>query len=102
MARPNKSDDVMNFKREAMWVQMGRIEDSAELKDVVDEKKYRPITSVITDDGDMIEMTAEQVKAVKQVITSVPTQARASVIESIQTTRGLTAVLKVAVNFELV
>jgi len=85
-----------SFKQVSLMEQLSKIIDSAAIVPGVDlpENKYKPVTTVITDDGDSITVTAAKAKAIRQAIFDVPANMRLEVIKFLQTTEGLTKYLE--------
>lgn len=92
---PSESGDYdPAFKGKPMWTQFGRIEDSQTLEGVIKPKKLRKVNTVITDDDKKFTLTAKEVKTLKEIITAFPMPFRSDVFRKIQSSKGLTSLVK--------
>lgn len=82
------------FKNVSIMEQLGKIIDSESAREVVSPEKFKAVSSVVTDDGDIIDVTAEEAELVREAVLKVPVQKRLEAIKYLQTTKGLTATLK--------
>jgi hypothetical protein len=83
------------FKQDSMLEQFSRVIDSSKIIPGVDlpEHKYRPITTVVTDDGDEFVVTATQAETMYDIAVSVKASRRLDFLKTIQTTTGFTILL---------
>jgi hypothetical protein len=93
------SDDVEygeGFKADSMLEQLLKITDGAKIVPGVDcpAEKYKPLQSVVTDDGDEFVVNAAQAEVIYNAVINVPTKERLEILEEIQTTKGLTSILE--------
>lgn len=77
-----------------MWDQLGKIEDSESAGEVVKPKKYKPVNTVMTDDGVTLTVTPNESRKIKEVLLSLRTPFRAKVLRDLQTSKGLTNMLR--------
>lgn len=92
---PSESVDYNpEFKKEPMWKQFGRIEDSEQLVGVIKPKKLRKVSTVTTDDGAVFKLTANEVANLKEIILTFRMPYRRDVFTKIQTKKGLTSLVK--------
>lgn len=77
-----------------MWDQLGKIEDSESAGEVVKPKKYKPVNTVLTDDGVTLTVTPNESRKIKEVLLSLRTPFRAKVLRDLQTSKGLTNMLR--------
>jgi hypothetical protein len=82
------------FKKQPMWTQFGKIEDSQTLEGVIKPKKLRKVTTVVTDDNEQFVLTAKEVKTLKEIILAFPMPIRRDVFRKIQSKKGLTSLVK--------
>jgi hypothetical protein len=76
------------FKRESMYIQLGRIVDSESARAVVPANKFNPVESVITDDGKVFKVKASEAQFMREKLLLIPTVTRAEVLKQIQTAVG--------------
>lgn len=78
------NDADTGYARESMFIQLGRILDS--------QGNPKPVESVVTDDGDHIEVSPMEAKVLKMMATTdkVKPAIRQEFLNDIQTTKGLT------------
>jgi len=89
------------FKNMPMYDQLGKIIDSVSAAEVHNPtgrvkdyfRKFNPVTEVVTDDGDVFEISPLYAAKIRSSIMQVPTQSRLKLLKHIQTTEGLTEVL---------
>ena len=76
-------DAETGFSRETMFVQLGRILDS--------QGNPNPVKSVITDDGDKINVSAAEARAIRGILSSenIKPQQKMEITKLAQTTDGL-------------
>jgi hypothetical protein len=77
-----------------MWDQLGKIEDSESAGEVVKPKKFKPVNTVLTDDGLTITVTPNESRKIKEILLSLRTPFRAKVLRDLQTSKGLTNMLR--------
>jgi hypothetical protein len=77
-----------------MWDQLGKIEDSESAGEVVKPKKYKPVNTVMTDDGVTLTVTPNESRKIKEILLSLRTPFRAKVLRDLQTSKGLTNMLR--------
>ncbi len=77
-----------------MWDQLGKIEDSESAGEVVKPKKFKPVNSVLTDDGVTITVTPNESRKIKELLVSLRTPFRAKVLRDLQTSKGLNNMLR--------
>ena len=77
-----------------MWDQLGKIEDSESAGEVVKPKKFKPVNSVLTDDGVAITVTPNESRKIKELLTTLRTPFRAKVLRDLQTSKGLNNMLR--------
>lgn len=82
------------FGQKNIIEQLSKIVDSESAREVVDPKKFKPVCSVITDDGDTIKVTPTEALVIRDAVLSVDVRERLDVIKDIQTTKGFTEILK--------
>jgi hypothetical protein len=82
------------FKNTSLLEQLGKIIDSESAREVVDAERFNPVDTVTTDDGDVIKVTAEEAEVIRNAVLNVSAQKRLETIKNLQTTKGLTEVLK--------
>lgn len=77
------NDADTGYARESMFIQLGRILDS--------QGNPKPVESVVTDDGDHIEVSPMEAKVLKMMATTdkVKPAIRQEFLNDIQTTKGL-------------
>jgi len=94
----NPKDDLLDygpsFKGLPMWEQLGKIEDSAELKGTIKAKKYKPVKTVVTDDGKKFVLNCKQAGKIKELVSAFPMPVRADIFKEIQLEKGLTKFIK--------
>lgn len=76
------------FKRESIYIQLGRILDSESARSVVPANKFKPVESVVTDDGKRFKVKAEEAKFMREKLMLIPTVTRAELLKQIQTAVG--------------
>lgn len=77
-----------------MWDQLGKIEDSESAGEVVKPKKFKPVNTVLTDDGVTLTVTPNESRKIKEILLSLRTPFRAKVLRDLQTSKGLTNMLR--------
>lgn len=82
------------FKETAMMEQLAKIIDSESVRDAVDPDKFKPVDTVITDDGDTFKVSAKQAHVIRETIFSIPTTHRLDALKDMQTTEGLKYMLE--------
>jgi len=89
------------FVEMPMYDQLGKIIDSVSAAEVFKPdgrvkdyfRHFRPVNSVVTDDGFEVNVTVEQAAAVRKAILGVRTQNRLDVLKQIQYKDGLNIIL---------
>jgi uncharacterized Fe-S center protein len=81
------------FKNASMMEQLGKILDSESAREVVDPAKFKPVNTVITDNGHEIMVHPKEAKMIRDAIFNMDSPRRLEIIKKIQTTEGLTKVL---------
>jgi len=77
-----------------MWDQLGKIEDSESAREVVKPNRFKPVNTVLTDDGASIIVTPAESKKIKEILLSLRTPFRAKVLKDIQMSKGLNNMLR--------
>jgi len=77
-----------------MWDQLGKIEDSESAGEVVKPKKFKPVNTVLTDDGVTLTVTPNESRKIKEILLSLRTPFRAKVLRDLQTSKGLKNMLR--------
>jgi len=94
----NPKDDLLDygpsFKGLPMWEQLGKIIDSAKLIGTVKAKKYKPVKTVVTDDGAKFQLSEKQADRIKELVSAFPMPVRADIFKEIQLKKGLTKFIK--------
>jgi hypothetical protein len=76
------------FRKESMYMQLGRIVDSESARSVVPAKKFNPVEHVITEEGTKFKVSAKEAQFMREMIVKVPTVPRADLLKKIQTKNG--------------
>lgn len=76
------------FKRESVFIQLGRILDSESARAVVPANKFNPVESIVTDDGKRFKVKPEEALFMRTKLLQVPTVPRAELLKQIQTAVG--------------
>jgi hypothetical protein len=76
------------FKRESVYIQLGRILDSESARAVVPANKFNPVESVVTDDGKRFRVKPDEALFMREKLLLVPTVPRAELFKQIQTAVG--------------
>lgn len=76
------------FKKESVYMQLGRIIDSESVRDVVPAHKFKPVDSVITEEGKRFKVKPREAMFMREMIVKVPTVDRADLLKKIQTSEG--------------
>ena len=89
-------DDVFDtdFVEMSIWDQLGKIQDSDSAKEVVKPAKFKPVNSVVTDDGKEFVITPKEAAMIKDVLCGLRTAYRVRVLRDIQQSKGLTNLLR--------
>lgn len=89
-------EEEFEFKRESVYVQLGRIVDSTSAKEIYNPKgkvrdffrRFNAITSITTDDGVEFEFTPNEAKHLREKIMVVPSNRRLEFLKYIQNSEG--------------
>jgi len=82
------------FKEKSILEQLNVVIDSGLIDPVKDKiKKFKPITSVVTDDGDKIKVTAAEALRIRETVIGIHPKDRLDVLKQLQTTKGMKEVL---------
>lgn len=82
------------FKEKSIIEQLGVIIDSGMIDPVKDKiKKFKPITNVITDDGDAIKISAAEALEIRETVIGIHPKDRLDALKQLQTTKGMKQVL---------
>ena len=81
------------FVSKPIMEQLGKILDSESAREVVDPKKFKPVNTVVTDDGHEIMVHPKEAKMIRDGILNLDAKRRLEILKKIQTTEGLTKVL---------
>ena len=94
--------DVPGYKEKPMFDQLGKIIDSDDMSKDGDDIK-NPLSTVKTDDGEEIEVSVDEAKALKKMMEMLPSarmgdekSAREKFLDSIQTSEGLHSMIEFA------
>ncbi len=89
-------DDVFDtdFVEMSIWDQLGKIQDSDSAKEVVKPAKFKPVNSVVTDDGKEFVITPKEAAMIKDFLCGLRTAYRVRVLRDIQQSKGLTNLLR--------
>ena len=89
-------DDVFDtdFVEMSIWDQLGKIQDSDSAKEVVKPAKFKPVNSVVTDDGKEFVITPKEASMIKDFLCGLRTAYRVRVLRDIQQSKGLTNLLR--------
>ena len=83
------------FKQDSIIEQLGKIIDSSRIDPKKDKiKNFKPLTKVVTDDGDKITVTAAEATLIRDRVLNIPTRDRLDALKQLQTTDGLNSLLK--------
>jgi hypothetical protein len=84
------------FDQDSMLEQFSRVIDSSKIVPGVDlpEHKYRPVKTVVTDDGVEFVISAEEAEEMYDITLAVRSNERLAFLKKIQTSEGLTILLK--------
>jgi hypothetical protein len=82
------------FINMSMWDQLGKIEDSDSAREVVKPHKFKPINSVLTDDGVRIVVTPAECARIKNILCSLRTEYRGKILRDIQYSKPLNKLLE--------
>jgi hypothetical protein len=84
-----------DFKQTSMMEQFAKIVDGGSILPGIDlpEKKYNPINTVVTDDGDEFMISPKQAKAMLDIVGNIDVRDRLDALKQIQTTKGLTQLM---------
>lgn len=77
-----------DFKEESVFVQLGRVIDSYEMESVLPKEKFKPMTTIKTDDGGYYKVGLNEAKFMREMLVKIPTVARAEVLRDIQYNKG--------------
>jgi hypothetical protein len=85
------------FVQKSMIEQLGKITDSARVDVGIDvpKKKFKPVNTVITDDGKKIRINAKEAQTIIDAVVNVPAPQRLDVLKKIQSSPGLKEVLEI-------
>lgn len=81
------------FENPPILEQLGKVIDSESAREVAG-KKFKPMNFVITDSGDLFNISAEKASIIKNTILAYPTQVRGDMLKILQTSEGLKLFLK--------
>jgi uncharacterized Fe-S center protein len=81
------------FVSKPIMEQLGKILDSESAREVVDPAKFKPVNTVLTDDGHEIMVHPKEAKMIRDAVLNLDSKRRLEVLKQIQTTEGLTKVL---------
>ncbi len=82
------------FKEKSIIEQLGVVIDSGMVDPVKEKiKRFKPITSVITDDGDKIKLTAAEALEIRETVIGINPKDRLDALKQLQTTKGMKQVL---------
>lgn len=84
------------YKEKPMLEQFCKVIDSEGVKDVVKKHKYKPVNSVITDDGYKVRITPAIARKLRDAVINVPTKNRLAVLKAIQNKAGLVKAIELA------
>lgn len=90
-------DDVSygkEFKNKTVLDQFNKIVAGETCRDVVKASKFKPLTKVVTDDGDEIEVNAVEAAFMRNIVMGIDVRSRLDILKKIQTTKGLTKLLE--------
>lgn len=77
-----------DFKRESVYIQLGRILDSESARAVVPANKFNPVESIVTDEGKRFKVKAKEAAQLRETLLLIPTVIRADIFKKIQTAAG--------------
>ena len=81
------------FVNDPVFEQLGKVIDSASLKEEAG-KKYRPVNTVVTDDNTTFFVSSEEAFSIKKILLSFPAQVRGDVLKVAQSKEGFNILLK--------
>lgn len=76
------------FRKESMYMQLGRIVDSESARSVVPAHKFNPVEYVTTEEGTKFKVSPKEAQLMREMIVKVPTVPRADLLKQIQTRNG--------------
>lgn len=77
-----------DYKQESVFLQLARVVESYEMENVLPKEKFKPTTTITTDDGAIYKVGLKEAEFMREMLVKIPTVQRAEVLRSIQYKKG--------------